>query len=386
MIKKILVLLVASQLITSCSSDDHTPENDKKKEEIPLNEDMYLCSFDLINQIPNYPAKDNSTSKLNSTIDSWTGWQNGQTIRVKFLDGEIQDHDIVKRIAVEWTRYANLKFEFVPTEEKADIRIAIKQGAGAWSYRGITSNISSEQKNPTMRLGEVSKSYDESYARRTILHEFGHALGLYHEMKNPTSTIAWNIPKVYKYFSEYTHEEVDLQIMDKTDITRTNYSKYDPLSIMHYYIPASITLDGKEVRPMSDLSEIDARAMERQYPRIAKSKLYPGELLDSSNKLSSQNNNYSLFVETNDLKLYNYKDWQQEGSFKANIKLNNFTSTRVYFEIIGNKLLLYKGSVTRTLFEHPNPTFKIDYITLSDSGNINIISNNTLQYSLQMPN
>ncbi|MNS18857.1 Astacin (Peptidase family M12A) [compost metagenome] len=347
---------------------------------------MHLCTFDLRNQSQIYNNTNNTTSKVGSTIKSWTGWENGQTIRIKFLDGDTEDHEIVKRIATEWTRYANLKFEFVPATEYADIRIAILQGTGAWSDLGKSSTASNYQNSPTMRLGRPSKSYNEESARRTILHEFGHALGLHHETTNPSSDIKWKYPDVYKYFFSFSKEYIDSFVINKQNSEYTNYSKYDPLSIMHYYIPASITLDGKGVNDMSELSEIDKRFMQKMYPHPIKSSLYSGERLDSANMLTSPDDNYRLFIKsegvTRSLAMYDYINFNEVMNIQPNIKLSNMTSGNVYLEIRGNSLLLFKGSVSKTIFNHPNPTLVIDHITLTDTGKINIISNGYIIASL----
>ena len=51
-------------------------------------------------------------------------WENGQTIKVKFLSGSASIQDRVWEQAVKWEEYANIKFELV-TSGEADIRINI---------------------------------------------------------------------------------------------------------------------------------------------------------------------------------------------------------------------------------------------------------------------
>src|SRR5688572_7313694 len=61
-------------------------------------------------------------------------WVNGSTLRIRFLGGTSQQHDLVRRYAPQWTQYANLNFDFGNAVD-AEIRIAFEDD-GAWSYIG----------------------------------------------------------------------------------------------------------------------------------------------------------------------------------------------------------------------------------------------------------
>jgi len=261
------------------------------EEEQDINEHLTMCSFDLIN------AQKKASAKPGAAIIDWPLWRPGQTIKIKFLDGSETEREKVKKYASEWAIYANLNFVYVPKNENADIRIAFNLGRpGAWSFLGMESayGTGNFQNEPSMRLGPLNSNYESSISR-TVLHEFGHALGLIHETKNPSANIQWDLPKVYKYYNQWTQEEVNQQIINKG--ASTNYSEYDPLSIMHYFIPAAITKNGVGVKETTTLSDIDKRSINKWYPFPIRSSLDAGERIDLATirkSIKSPNGRYSL--------------------------------------------------------------------------------------------
>ena len=92
-------------------------------------------------------------------------WKKGSTLTIRFLEGTTAQKNKVKKLAVEWTQYANLKFAFSNSRD-AQIRITFDRSDGAWSYLG-TDNRSIASHKATMNLGWVDQG--------VILHEFGHA-------------------------------------------------------------------------------------------------------------------------------------------------------------------------------------------------------------------
>ncbi len=58
-------------------------------------------------------------------IVSEVQWKNGQTIRVRFLNGH-QIQKKVQEIAKEWEKYANLKLDF-GSDKDAEIRVSFKR-------------------------------------------------------------------------------------------------------------------------------------------------------------------------------------------------------------------------------------------------------------------
>lgn len=200
-------------------------------------------------------------------------WRPGRTLRIKFLDGVPAIQGKVKKYAMTWTEYANIKFKFVQSGD-AEIRITFKIKGRAWSNVG-TDCLSVPQNQPTMNFGWFdSDTPDEEYSR-TVIHEFGHALGLHHEHMHPEGGIPWNKEAVYRDYMRcenpeedpcWTKEDVDNNLFSKLDCTLMNYSVYDKDSIMHYPISKKHTFGGYEVGWNTRLSELDKQFIKKLYP------------------------------------------------------------------------------------------------------------------------
>lgn len=198
-------------------------------------------------------------------------WTPGAVIKVGFIGGTEWQREKVKLHAPVWSRFANIKFDFVE-EGKSDVRVSFAS-KGSYSFIGTDAKNRS-QSQETMNLGWILESRTEMQIRAIILHEFGHALGMLHEHMNPMSNIKWNKPVVYAYYLQYDgwdKETVDRQVFDRYSVTMTNKS-YDPKSIMHYPIPSNFTLDNYSVGENYELSESDKKLIKELYPF---NKVYP---------------------------------------------------------------------------------------------------------------
>ena len=144
------------------------------------------------------------------------------------------------RIAIEeivikrFSPIVNLKFNFSNTTLKnSDIRIDFDQN-GCWSYVG--TDCKNYKNESTMNFSWFDV--------QTVMHEFGHALGMIHEHQNPkNNTIDWNERAVYKWASEtqgWDETTTKINIID-TPTEQINGSEYDPLSIMLYFYPPQLT-------------------------------------------------------------------------------------------------------------------------------------------------
>lgn len=198
-------------------------------------------------------------------------WETGQTIRVKFLNGNSFVQSKVRQYAVEWEKYANIKFEWVSSSSSANIKIGFREGqfadvTGSWSYLGTDSNSHAH----SMHFGWFNDNTTDTEFRRTTIHEFGHALGLIHEHQNPVAGINWDKEAVYAYYAgppnNWSRAQVDNNLFRRYEASISNYSEYDPLSIMHYPIPAEHTLDRVAVGSNTRLSDTDKAFIGTIYP------------------------------------------------------------------------------------------------------------------------
>ena len=84
---------------------------------------------------------------------------------------------MVERIAPEWTRHANLRFEFTD-DPRAEVRVTFDPNDGSWSYIGL-DNPSLPLHAATLNLACVDPD--------NVLHQFGHMIGLCTNTRRPSA-------------------------------------------------------------------------------------------------------------------------------------------------------------------------------------------------------
>lgn len=193
-------------------------------------------------------------------------WQAGQELRVRFLDGDRTVHRRVREHALAWLENANLGLSF-GNYPSAEIRVTFT-GHGYWSHVG-TDAMRVERDAPTMQLGGFTRDTDEIVLRRTVLHEFGHAIGCIHEQASPAAEIPWEPEKVYAFYRDWQgwdRATTYANVLQRYAAAELCFTVHDPTSIMQYPVPASLTRNGFSVGWNNDLSTGDRSFIARMYP------------------------------------------------------------------------------------------------------------------------
>ena len=201
-------------------------------------------------------------------------WDNGRSLRCRFLDGDDSQQGKVKDKADIWCDYANITFSFVDDPD-AEVRISFQADPGSWSAVGTDCLILDyfPQYQPTMNFGWLrDDTADEEY-ERVVVHEFGHALGGIHEHQSPTENLQWNADAVYAAFSGppnyWSKDDIDHNILQKYSPNGISATRFDMSSIMLYQFDGSLFVDGKGTPLNTHLSDQDKQMIGQMYPKQA---------------------------------------------------------------------------------------------------------------------
>ncbi|MBB5638010.1 hypothetical protein HDE68_003936 [Pedobacter cryoconitis] len=246
--------------LTSCkkNADNSAPvNNDQKVQETGLHTE-FVCEM-------KQPEAGGPATESNGPSNKL--WANGSTIKVRFIGGSALVREKVKQYAKSWEASANVTFSFVADNAAADIKVGFTSGAGSWSYIGTTS----KQYSPSMNYGWFTDNTSDVEFRRTITHEFGHALGLNHEQSHPDANIPWNTQAVYDYYmgppNNWSKAQIDFNVLRVESRTGLNYTAYDSSSIMHYAVQARFTTNNTTIAANNTtISAKDVLYMKTYYP------------------------------------------------------------------------------------------------------------------------
>jgi len=189
--------------------------------------------------------------------------------------------DAIKKIVYERIQpIVDLNFSFVDHPSKAIIRISFDKNAGAWSLVGTDNLLKKE--GATMNLGWFDVP--------TTLHEFGHLLGLVHEHQNPKGKkIMWDEPKVLEWAKEtqgWSDDVTKENIINKYEEDTINGGDFDPLSIMLYFFPSSLTTNNTGTEQNLRLSGEDVVWLNKIYHK--EDGVTPEEFYEKTYKTSLQ--------------------------------------------------------------------------------------------------
>lgn len=218
---------------------------------------------DLLNDacIDVYPASDTQSAPhgaLELGLPNNSLWDSGRALDFAFLGGNEDQKRQFRAAASQWTEHTNLIMKFDQPADSSEFRVDFKN-EGNWSYVG-NANLTIASPAKTMNIQNM----------KSILHEVGHAIGCIHEHSSPASNIQWNKPVVYQALggppNNWNQAKVDHNVFAKYSGTTTQFSAFDPDSIMLYFFPASWTLNGVGTHANDVLSATDKAFARRCYP------------------------------------------------------------------------------------------------------------------------
>jgi hypothetical protein len=238
---------------------------------------------------PDAPAA--TRSALRAVVVRTLTWKPGELIKVCFRSGTPAARERVAKYASEWMRYANVKLEFGEPGNlrscKGDNSEAIKVDfidsgpkSGFWSALGTLSRKDEHSLNLSylgrdqLPVNREGQSMPEAEARRLILHEFGHALGLLHEHQSPKANCGAEYYEeavlAYGALRGWPREQTIRNFKQYSEAPELNATEVDRKSIMHYSLPPWLFKQGEKsacyVPTNFDISDADREFMARVYP------------------------------------------------------------------------------------------------------------------------
>ena len=171
----------------------------------------------------------------------------GSALKIQ-INGTQKFKDDVKAVLTNNAQpYINLKFNFVDSGGNVVIDNNYKGG-------GVTRCLGCQSPSISISSAEVG----------LVLHEFGHALGMHHEMKNPNIKLTWNQSVLLKQYGNKL-QFVNSQILEKLPAKDVTATAFDKNSVMIYPLPASTNAEGIAMGGVNKYTDLDRQWLETTY-------------------------------------------------------------------------------------------------------------------------
>lgn len=288
-------------------------------------------------------------------------WSTGSTLRVRMDGGSALVRSKVVRYANEWTRFANIHFNFIGSGD-AEIIVTFGNDGKSWSYVGRDCIDDGRRfggnftQLGTTHFGWFDDATPENEFSRVIVHEFGHALGFVHEQSHPDAGIPWDREAVYAFYggppNNWDRAQVDRDVFEISDRNQTQFTSYDRTSIMQYSISNELTIGDFEIGWNTNLSATDKAFARLMYP--------PGNIVGNKLVISvgtggddiRQNSNALIYLKLNSTALPEFRkslnnnaSWGGNSSNTVEIEMPAGTSIT---DILECKLLFTSGKQFET--------------------------------------
>ncbi len=245
----IAIMILGSFIYFLCSSNTTAPQ----KNQFPCGVPPHRLSYGVI--APLHEAVFNPPYKWNK-----------KELKVFFTD--INNYSLMQKTletANTWGNGNKLKFKLESNIFDSDIRVSFREPNGYLSYIGKEAANPAFIGKATMWLQDLDMQEDDEF-RRVVLHEFGHAIGLEHELQSVNARINWDTAAVYTFYDTaygWSVQKVNHNVF--TPINTGAASRFDPRSIMIYAVPAFLTKDRTAIAWPYDLSEEDKKMINKFY-------------------------------------------------------------------------------------------------------------------------